>query len=165
LKSIYQFATQFVAEKRELPRDCDPLITLADARKRIREVAPREITKLRQSPVIIDVRENDEFLQGHISGAINVSRGVLERKVRNIVPDPLSLILLYCSCGNRSALAADNLQKMGYQNVYSLKGSLSAWLESGGVVETRRTLGSSRENYVVKNLPPRTRCQSREPRL
>ena len=141
MKSVYQFATQFVAEKRELPRDCDPFITLAnDARKRIREIAPREMAKLKQSPVIIDVRENDEFVQGHILGARNVSHGVLEREVRNIVPDSLSLILLYCSCGNRSALAADNLQKMGYQNVYSLKGGLSAWLEAGGVVETPRTL-------------------------
>jgi phage shock protein E len=128
---------QVVAEKSELPRDCDPFITLAnDARKRIREIAPREMAKLKQSPVIIDVRENDEFVQGHISGARNVSRGVLEREVKNIVLDPLSPILLYCSCGSRSALAADNLEKIGYQNVYSLKGGLSAWLEAGGVVET-----------------------------
>jgi rhodanese-related sulfurtransferase len=146
LKSIFQFATQLVAEKRELPKDCDPFITLAnDARKRIREIAPQEIAKLKQSLVIIDVRESDEFAQGHILGARNVSRGVLERKVRNVVPDLLSPILLYCSCGSRSALAADNLQKIGYQNVYSLKGGLSAWLEAGGVVETRRSLGSSRE--------------------
>jgi phage shock protein E len=139
LKSVYQFAVQVVAEKSELPKDRDPFITLAnDARKRIREIAPREMAKLKQSPVIIDVRENDEFIQGYISGARNVSRRVLEREVRNIVPDPLSSILVYCSCGSRSALAADNLQKMGYQNVYSLKGGLSAWLEAGGVVETRR---------------------------
>jgi rhodanese-related sulfurtransferase len=147
LKSIYQFAMQVVAEKSELPRDSDPFITLAnDARKRIREIAPREMAKLKQSPAIIDVRENDEFAQGHISGARNVSRGVLERKVRSVVPDPLTPILVYCSCGSRSALVADNLQKMGYQNVYSLKGGLSAWLEAGGVVETRRTPGSSRED-------------------
>jgi len=150
LKSIYQLTTQFVAAKRELPRDCDPFTTLAnDARKRIREIAPREMAELKQSPVIIDVRENDEFVQGHISGARNVSRGVLERKIRNVVSDPLSAILLYCSCGNRSALAADNLQKMGYRNVYSLRGGLSAWLEAGGVVETRRTLGSWREDCEI----------------
>ena len=149
MKSIYQFAMQVVAEKSELPRNCDPFITLAnDARKRIREIAPREMAKLKQSPVIIDVRENDEFAEGHISGARNVSRGVLERKIRNVV-SALSAILLYCSCGNRSALAADNLQKMGYQNVYSLKGGLSAWLEAGGVVETRRTPGSSREDCEI----------------
>ena len=148
MKSIDQSAAQIVAEKSELPRDSDPFVTLAnDARKRIREIAPQEIAKLKQSPVIIDVRENDEFAEGHISGARNVSRGVLERKVRNVVPDPLLPILLYCSCGSRSALAADNLQKIGYQNVYSLKGGLSAWLEAGGVVETRRTLGSSREDW------------------
>jgi len=63
LKSIYQFATQIVAKKRELPRGCDPFITLAnDARKRIREIGPREMAKLKQSPVIIDIRENDEFV-------------------------------------------------------------------------------------------------------
>jgi rhodanese-related sulfurtransferase len=150
LKSIYPFATQFVAEKSELPTDGDPFITLAnDARKRIREIGPREIAKFKRYPLIIDVREKDEFIQGHVPGAKNVSRGVLERKVRNIVPDALSPILLYCSCGSRSALAADNLQKMGYQNVYSLKGGLSAWLEAGGVVETRRTLGNSREDCEV----------------
>jgi len=148
LKSIFQLATQVVAEKSALPRDGDPFVTLAnDARKRIREIAPRELAKLRRSPVIIDVREKDEFIQGHISGARNVSRGVLEREVKNLVPDPLSPILLYCSCGSRSALAADNLQKIGYQNVYSLKGGLFAWLEAGGVVESRRTLGSSREDW------------------
>jgi phage shock protein E len=147
LKSAYQFAPQVVAEKSALPTDGHSLIRLAnDARKRIREIVPREMAKLKQSPVIIDVRENDEFVQGHISGARNVSRGVLERKVKNLVPDPLSPVVLYCSCGSQSALAADNLQKIGYQNVYSLKGGLSAWLEAGGVVETRRTLGSSRED-------------------
>jgi len=139
LKSIYQFAMQVVVEKSELPRNCDPFITLAnDARKRIREIAPREMAKLKQSPVIIDVREDDEFIQGYISGARNVSHRVLEREVKNIVPDPLSPILVYCSCGSRSALAADNLQKIGFPNVYSLKGGLSAWLEAGGVVETRQ---------------------------
>jgi phage shock protein E len=147
LKSRYGFATQAVAEKSEFPGDCDPFITLAnEARKRIREIAPREIAKWKQPPIIIDVREHDEFAEGYISGARHISRGVLERKVKNIVPDPLSPILLYCSCGSRSALAADSLQKMGYQNVYSLKGGLSAWLEAGGVVETRRTLRSSRED-------------------
>ena len=143
MKSNYRFARRVVAEKSELPVDGDPFITLAnDARKRIREIAPREMIKLKQSPLIIDVRENHEFVQGHIAGAKNVTRSVLERNVKNMVPDPLSPILVYCSCGSRSALAADNLQKMGYQNVYSLKGGLSAWLEAGGVVETQRTLGS-----------------------
>jgi phage shock protein E len=148
LKSIFQLATQVAAEKSALPSDGDPFITLAnDARKRIREIAPRELAKLKQSTLIIDVREKDEFAQGHILGARNVSRGVLEWKVKNLVPDPLSPIVLYCSCGSRSALAADNLQKIGYQNVYSLKGGLSAWLEAGGVVETRRTLGNSRKDW------------------
>jgi phage shock protein E len=148
LKSRYRFAPPLVAEKSQVLREGDPFIALAnDARKRIREIAPREMAKLKQSPVIIDVRENDEFVQGHILGARNVSRGVLERQVRNIVPDLLSPMVLYCSCGSRSALAADSLQKMGYQNVYSLKGGLFSWLEAGGVVETRRTLGSSRKDF------------------
>ena len=97
-----------------------------------------ELAKLKQLPLIVDVREKDEYIKGHISGAKHISRGVLEQKVFEVAPDCSSPILVYCAGGNRGALAADNLQKMGYQNVFSLKGGLSGWLEAGGLVETTK---------------------------
>ena len=119
----------------------DAFVQLAnDARSRIREITPEALAKLKQLPLIVDVSEKDEFIKGHISGAKHISRGVLEQKVFEVAPDCSSPILVYCAGGNRGALAADNLQKMGYQNVFSLKGGLSGWLEAGGLVETTKTL-------------------------
>jgi phage shock protein E len=111
-----------------------------DARRRIREITPAELAKLKQLPLIVDVREKNEFITGHIEGAKNISRSLLEQSVCQIAPDLSTPILVYCAGGNRGALAADSLQKMGYQNVFSLKGGLSAWLEAGRLVETPRTL-------------------------
>jgi phage shock protein E len=111
-----------------------------DARRRIREISPRELAKLRELPVIVDVREQEEYFSGHIKGAKNVRRDFFEQMVSEIAPDRSSPILVYCAAGNRGALAADSLQKMGYLNVFSLKGGLSGWLEAGGVVETRKML-------------------------
>jgi len=111
------------------------------ARSRIREISPGELAKFRELPLIVDVRDEDEFFSGHIKGAKNVSRDLLEETVSEIAPDRSSAILVYCAAGNRGALAADSLQKMGYLNVFSLKGGLSGWLEAGGLVETRREAG------------------------
>jgi phage shock protein E len=111
-----------------------------DARNRIREISPRELAKFRHLPLIVDVRGEEEFFSGHIKGAKNLSRDLLEEAVSELAPDRSSAILVYCAAGNRGALAADCLQKMGYLNVFSLKGGLSGWLEAGGLVETRRTL-------------------------
>ena len=114
----------------------DAFIRLAnEARSRITEITPMELAKKRLLPVIIDVREEGEFLNGHISGAKHISRGLLEERIGQVAPDLSTPILVYCARGNRGALAADSLQKMGYQNVYSLKGGLQHWFESGGVVE------------------------------
>ena len=119
----------------------DAFVQLAnDARRRIREITPAELAKFKQLPLIVDVREKDEFIKGHIEGAKNISREVLEQKASQIAPDLSTSILVYCAGGNRGALAADSLQKMGYQNVFSLKGGLSGWLEAGGLVETSKTL-------------------------
>ncbi|HEX3444503.1 MAG TPA: rhodanese-like domain-containing protein [Chthoniobacterales bacterium] len=112
-------------------------VSLADdARSRICEVTPAELATFRKLPLIVDVRERDEFVKGHINGAKHISRGLLEQKVCEIAPDCSSPIVVYCAGGNRGALAADTLQKMGYRNVFSLKGGLSGWLEAGGLVET-----------------------------
>jgi phage shock protein E len=119
-------------------RGDDSLNPADDARSRIREILPRELAKFKELPVIVDVREETEFFSGHIKGAKNVRPDSLEETVSEIAPDRSSPILVYCAAGNRGALAADSLQKMGYLNVFSLKGGLSSWLEAGGLVETPR---------------------------
>jgi phage shock protein E len=142
LKLFYQLAPLLVGRNGSedmSAKQSDAFVQLAnDARSRIREITPEELAKFKQLPLIVDVREKDEFIKGHISGAKHLSRGILEQKVLEIAPDLSNPILVYCSGGNRGALAADSLQKMGYQNVFSLKGGLSGWLEAGGLVETAK---------------------------
>lgn len=101
----------------------------ADAKTRVREVTVQDLerTPLAPGTVLIDVREADEWRAGHAVGAIHLSRGVLEGAIEEKVPAPDTPILLYCDGGNRSALAADNLQKMGYTNIASLAGGFRDW--------------------------------------
>jgi rhodanese-related sulfurtransferase len=83
----------------------------------------------------IDVREDGEFAVDHAAGARHIGRGVLERDVEAAIPDKAAPLVLYCGGGFRSALAADNLQKMGYTNVVSMDGGMRAWREAGYPVE------------------------------
>jgi phage shock protein E len=109
---------------------------LADqARSRIKEISAPELSRAKPLPVIIDVRESDEYAEGHIAGAIHLSRGVLEQKIGDFVPDFSTPVVVYCDRGRRAALGAENLIKMGYQNVRSLQAGLQSWLESGGELE------------------------------
>ena len=80
---------------------------------------------------LIDVREESEFAAGHIPGAIHIGKGVIERDIEQKVPDLSQELILYCGGGFRSALAADNLQKMGYRNVISMDGGWRGWKEAG----------------------------------
>jgi rhodanese-related sulfurtransferase len=82
-----------------------------------------------KSLYLIDVREADEFKQGALDHAVHISKGWLEAKIHNIVPDKSATIVLYCGGGNRSVLSAYNLQKMGYSDVYSLIGGYKGWFE------------------------------------
>ncbi len=77
--------------------------------------------------VVLDVREPADFEAGHIPGAVHVSRGMLELEIDELVPDQDAKIVAYCGGGSRSALAAQTLQTMGYENVYSLAGGWRAW--------------------------------------
>ena len=77
--------------------------------------------------LLIDVREKDEWLAGHIRSALHVSKGVIERDINECAPTLDTSIVLYCGGGSRSALAADNLRKMGYSNVLSMSGGFRAW--------------------------------------
>ena len=80
---------------------------------------------------LIDVREESEFAAGHIPGAVHIGKGVIERDIEQKVPDTSEEIVLYCGGGFRSALAADNLQRMGYKNVLSMDGGWRGWTEKG----------------------------------
>jgi len=112
---------------------------VAEAKGRIREITVAELTSLAASaatkPVLIDVRETEEFVAGHAPGALHLSRGTLEGKIEAVVPDVTTAVVLSCASGNRSAFAAESLQKMGYTNVASLIGGFGAWLKAGLPVE------------------------------
>lgn len=105
-----------------------------DAKRRIKEEDYRE-TKKRldagEKVILIDTREDSEWTRGHIPGAIHLGKGIIERDIEKAIPDKESTIILYCGGGFRSALAADNLQKMGYRNVISMDGGWRGWTESG----------------------------------
>jgi len=105
-----------------------------DARARIREVSVAAVhEQLARSPRLhlLDVREHEEWRRGHLPGAHHLCKGILERDIEDMVPDPGAEIVLYCGGGFRSALAADALQKMGYTRVVSMAGGWRAWTEAG----------------------------------
>ena len=81
--------------------------------------------------LLLDVREESEFARDHLPGAIHMGKGVIERDIEQKVPDPNTPLILYCGGGFRSALAADNLQKMGYTQVLSMDGGIRGWREKG----------------------------------
>lgn len=105
-----------------------------DAKKRVKEEDFRE-TKKRldagEKIVLVDTREDSEWARGHIPGAIHLSKGIIERDIEKTVPDKDATVVLYCGGGFRSALAADNLQRMGYRNVISMDGGWRGWTEAG----------------------------------
>jgi rhodanese-related sulfurtransferase len=113
-----------------------PFARLADqARSRIEEISAPELSRAKPLPVIIDVRESEEYAEGHVPTARHLSRGVLEQKIGDFVPNLSTSVVVYCDRGDRAALVTENLLKMGYQNVRSLRGGLNSWLESGGELE------------------------------
>ena len=103
-----------------------------EARSRIKETNVDEVKqKLDRSEkfMLVDVREESEFAKDHLPGAIHLGKGVIERDIEARVPDLDTVLVLYCGGGFRSALAADNLQKMGYSNVISMDGGVRGWRE------------------------------------
>jgi len=84
---------------------------------------------------LVDVREDNEFAVDHAKGALHLGRGILERDIETVIPDKHAEIVLYCGGGYRSALAAENLMKMGYANVASMDGGIRAWREAGYPIE------------------------------
>ena len=107
-----------------------------DIRRNVREIPVTEaLEKIENGAVLIDVREDREWDAGHAAGAEHIGRGVIERDIVRRHPDKNEEMILYCGGGYRSALAADNLQKMGYANVFSMIGGWTAYREAGAPVE------------------------------
>jgi rhodanese-related sulfurtransferase len=113
------------------------LAIVADAKTRVREVSVEETIKAVNggSARLIDVREDREWDESHAKGADHLSKGTIERDIEKVVPDKDSELILYCGGGFRAALAADNLQKMGYTNVASMAGGWRAWVEANAPIE------------------------------
>jgi rhodanese-related sulfurtransferase len=115
------------------------LAIVSDAKQRIREFSIDEYrARVAQGEkfVLVDVREDREWDKGHLPGAIHMSKGVIERDIESTLPDKSLPIVCYCGGGFRSALACDNLQKMGYTNVTSLDGGFRGWSGKGLPVVT-----------------------------
>ena len=106
---------------------------VAEAKKHITEISPQDAAAKLNSgdAVVVDVRDKDEWDEGHIPGATHMSRGTIELDIEEKVPDPNAMIICHCGGGGRSALAAETLQKMGYKNVRSMAGGLKAWKAAG----------------------------------
>ena len=105
-----------------------------EAKKRIKETTVEEVkARMERGEMLqlIDVREESEWARDHLPGAIHLGKGILERDIESTLPDPSAEVILYCGGGYRSALAADNLQKMGYTNVLSMDGGIRGWREKG----------------------------------
>jgi rhodanese-related sulfurtransferase len=105
-----------------------------DAKKLVKETNVPDVKQRMDAGekfILIDVREDNEWARGHIAGAVHMGKGVIERDVEERCPDASTKLILYCGGGFRSALVAENLQKMGYTNVESMDGGWRGWLAAG----------------------------------
>lgn len=105
-----------------------------DAKTRVKETNVADVKRRMDGGekfMLIDVREDNEWANGHLPGAVHLGKGVIERDVEQRIPDASSKLILYCGGGYRSALAADSLQKMGYRNVESMDGGWKGWVQAG----------------------------------
>lgn len=115
------------------------LALVNDAKSRVKEIDINQYQQMKASGephLLIDVREDHEWQAGHAQGAMHISKGVIERDIETKIPDHDAKLVLYCGGGFRSALVADNLQKMGYKNPISLDGGWRAYTQSGLPVES-----------------------------
>jgi rhodanese-related sulfurtransferase len=105
-----------------------------EAKKKVKETNVADVKRRMDSGeefVLVDVREESEWARGHLPGAIHLGKGIIERDIEGRVPDSGTKLVLYCGGGFRSALSADNLQKMGYTNVESMDGGWKGWVDAG----------------------------------
>src|SRR3954465_3666403 len=128
------------------------------AKEQIKELDPREVHDSVQNgngsaPVLVDVREQHEFEEAHIPGAVHVPRGHLESRIEGKVGDKSRPVVLYCASGQRSALAANTLQDLlGYEDVASMTGGITLWKDRGYEVETPRVLTPEQKSRYSRHL-------------
>jgi molybdopterin/thiamine biosynthesis adenylyltransferase/rhodanese-related sulfurtransferase len=124
-------------------------------KEQIRELGPREAwdrISRNDNPILLDVREPDEYQQGAIADAIHIPRGYLEQRIENAVPDHSKPIVVYCAGGVRSAFAADTLQELGYTDVVSLRGGFTEWKNAGLPFSVPKTLTDAQRNRYSRHL-------------
>ena len=105
-----------------------------DAKSRVKQTNVADVKRRLDAGekfLLVDVREDKEWAEGHATGAVHMGKGVIERDIETAVPDPKTKLVVYCGGGFRSALVADNLQKMGYTNVESMDGGWRGWIAAG----------------------------------
>jgi sulfur-carrier protein adenylyltransferase/sulfurtransferase len=131
---------------RELLNEVKREIDEVDAR------AAHELLAGPDAPAVVDVRERNEWEEGHIPGAVHIPRGSLESRIEHAVPDRELPLILYCSAGNRSAFAAKTLEELGYENVRSLAGGFVDWKRNGLPFEQPRTLAAAQQTRYSRHL-------------
>jgi sulfur-carrier protein adenylyltransferase/sulfurtransferase len=128
---------------------------LQQVKSEIEEVdAPqaRELLESPEPPLIVDVREPDEWTEGHIPGAVHVPRGFLESRIEQSAPDRSRPVVVYCAGGARSAFAAKTLEDLGYENVVSLAGGFTDWKRNGFPVDLPRSLDAAKRQRYSRHL-------------
>jgi molybdopterin/thiamine biosynthesis adenylyltransferase/rhodanese-related sulfurtransferase len=127
---------------------------LGQVRSEIEEIDATQARELveRGEPLVLDVREQSEWDEGHIPGAVHVPRGHLESRIERTSPDPARPIVVYCSAGNRSAFAAKTLGELGYEDVTSLAGGFTDWKRNGFPVELHEGLDAPQRTRYSRHL-------------
>ena len=125
---------------------------LQQVRAGIAEIGAPEAAGLSDGPVFLDVRERDEWDEGHIPGAVHIPRGSLESRIEAAVPDHTRPIVVYCSAGNRSVFATKTLEELGYEDVRSLTGGFTDWKRNGFPTQLPRTLDADKRARYSRHL-------------
>ena len=115
-------------------------------------VRARELLDSPEPPLLVDIREPDEWSEGHLPGAIHVPRGNLESRIERAAPDRAQPIVLYCQAGNRSAFGAKTLEELGYENVVSLAGGYTDWKRNGFPTQLPRVLDAEKRSRYSRHL-------------
>src|SRR5712691_574946 len=125
---------------------------LNEARRVVGEVSPSQVNAALTERVLIDVRETNEFEQGHIPGAVHLSKGHIELRIEDLVPQRDTPMTLYCAAGVRSLLAARSLQDLGYSDVVSMAGGFSAWKQAGLAFVVPHALSAQQQQRYSRHV-------------